>query len=140
VESLLAALSSISKDPDLARLREDIKICEPGRKLFFFQHVSDQEVERLLHIPDQAQQRLFEIEQINFMLVALILISTFSILALVFWFRAGIIRALGVVWKSSDYKLSKTLLGIMHKKDPEEEVEDAVLERRLRKVREIIQQ
>jgi hypothetical protein len=90
VESYLN-LSSIGQDPVLLRLGQDISrigICRPGHTIFFFQRVSDQDIQRLLLIRDQVQQRVSQIQQINLML-ALIVISCFPLLALVFLSRAG---------------------------------------------------
>jgi hypothetical protein len=122
VESYLN-LSSIGQDPVLLRLGQEISrigICRPGHTIFFFQRVSDQDIQRLLLIRDQVQQRVSEIQQINLML-ALIVISCFALLALVFLSRAGkritqavcllnfdFMLALGVVWKF-DYELFATI-------------------------------
>jgi hypothetical protein len=107
-------ISSIGQDPVLARLGQDISrigICRPGHTILFFRRVSDQDIQRLLLIRDQAQQRVSEIQQINLML-ALIVISCFALLALVFFSRAGkrftqavcllyfdLMLALGFIWK-----------------------------------------
>ena len=113
VESYLK-LSSIGQDPVLSRLGQEIsriRICEPGHRLFFFQRVSDQDVQRLLLIRDQLQQRVSEIQQMH-LLLALVLISVFALLALVILSRAGkriaqvacwmyfdLMLAIGFVWK-----------------------------------------
>jgi hypothetical protein len=113
VESYLN-ISSIGQDPVLARLGQDISrigICRPGHTIFFFQRVSDQDIQKLLLIRDQVQQRVSEIQQIN-LLVALIVISCVALLALVFFSRAGkrftqavcllyfdLMLALGFIWK-----------------------------------------
>jgi hypothetical protein len=107
-------LSSIGQDPVLSRLGQEISrigICEPGHRLFFFQRVSDQDVQRLLLIRDQLQQRVSEIQQMH-LLLALVLISVFALLALVILSRAGkriaqvacwmyfdLMLAIGFVWK-----------------------------------------
>ena len=113
VESYLK-LSSIGQDPVLSRLGQEIsriRICDPGHRLFFFQRVSDQDVQRLLLIREQLQQRVSEIQQMH-LLLALVLISVFALLALVILSRAGkriaqvacwmyfdLMLAIGFVWK-----------------------------------------